>query len=198
MENSGIYKFECFKDKLSQESFSDFFDFYYARLNKFAIAIVDSRVLAEEIVLDVFLKLWEHKSVLHTIRNIETYLFISVRNTAVNALKKEQKFTFDMLQDAHIQVADYKQTADNQLIEHEMLQLLNETVNLLPPQCKIIFKLIREDGFNRNEVAQILNISAKTVDNQIAIAIAKIAARLQIDLSHPRNSSLLTSFLLTL
>ena len=198
MESKGKYTFSRFKEELTQESFTGFFDYYFTRLIQFAITIVKSKLLAEEIVLDVFLKLWKHRNTLGTINNIETYLFISIRNTALNTLKREQKFHFDMLEDSHVQLADYRQIADSRLIEDEMLQALNQAVIQLPAKCKIIFKLIREDGLNRNEVAQILNISAKTVDNQVAIAVKKIAEQLSIDLSNPRNSHVLMTFMLTL
>lgn len=198
MESKGKYTFNRFKEELTQESFTGFFDYYFTRLIQFAITIVKSKLLAEEIVLDVFLKLWKHRNTLGTINNIETYLFISIRNTALNTLKREQKFHFDMLEDSHVQLADYRQIADSTLIEDEMLQALNQAVIQLPAKCKIIFKLIREDGLNRNEVAQILNISAKTVDNQVAIAVKKIAEQLSIDLSNPRNSHVLMTFMLTL
>lgn len=196
MEHTGKYKFNRFREELSQESFTDFFGYYFTRLIQFATTIVKSELLAEEIVLDVFLKLWEQKKTLSTINNIETYLFISVRNTALNTLKKEQRFHFDLLDDSHIQLADYKPSPENTLIESEMLDALNKAVIQLPAKCKIIFKLIREDGLNRNEVAHILNISVKTVDNQVAIAVQKIAAQLHIDLSNPANSQGLMSFLL--
>lgn len=198
MESKGKYTFNRFKEELTQESFTGFFDYYFTRLIQFAITIVKSKLLAEEIVLDVFLKLWKHRNTLGTINNIETYLFISIRNTALNTLKREQKFHFDMFEDSHVQLADYRQIADSTLIEDEMLQALNQAVIQLPAKCKIIFKLIREDGLNRNEVAQILNISAKTVDNQVAIAVKKIAEQLSIDLSNPRNSHVLMTFMLTL
>lgn len=198
MKNRGKNKFNRFKDELSQESFADFFDFYFTRLIHFSITIIKSEILAEEIVLDVFLKLWQQQRILDKINNIETYLFIAVRNKSINALKKEQQFHFDLLDDCHIQLADYKSTVENSLIEKEMLQALNEAVRQLPAKCKIIFKLIREDGLNRNEVAQVLNISVKTVDNQVAIAVKKIAEHLNIDLSNPKNSRGLTAFLFTL
>ena len=198
MESKGKHIFSRFKEELTQESFTGFFDNYFTRLIQFAITIVKSKLLAEEIVLDVFLKLWEHRRTLVKINNIETYLFISVRNTAINTLKKEQKFHFDMLEDSHVQLADYKLIAESTLIENEMLQALNQAVIQLPAKCKIIFKLIREDGLDRNEVAQILSISAKTVDNQVAIAVKKIATQLNIDLSNPENSHILKTFLLTL
>lgn len=197
LEKRGKNKFIRFKEELSQESFTDFFDYYFIRLCQFASTIVKSDLLAEEIVLDVFLKLWENSKTLDTINNIETYLYISIRNKSINVLKKEQKFHFDILEDSYIQLADYNPSAESNLIEHEMFGALNEAVMQLPSKCKIIFKLIREDGLNRNEVAQVLNISVKTVDNQIAIAIRKIAEQLNIDLSNPKNSHGLMTLLLT-
>ncbi|MGQ8335173.1 RNA polymerase sigma-70 factor [Sunxiuqinia sp. A32] len=196
MENTGKNIFGKFLQEQSQQSFTDFFDYYFYRLMRFSAAIVKSEVLAEEIVLDIFLKLWEQRQILSAINNIETYLFISIRNKSINVLKKEQKFSFDMLADSHIQLADYKQSAENDLIEGEMLDALNRIVNKLPSKCKIIFKLIREDGLNRNEVAKILDISVKTVDNQVAIAVKKIAEQLDIDLTNPTNSKGLITFLL--
>lgn len=197
LESKGKHMFNRFKDELSQGSFSDFFEFYFNRLIQFAITIVKSEIIAEEIVLDVFLKLWQQRKTLDTINNIETYLFISVRNKSINTLRKEQKFHFDLLEDSHIQLADYKPSAESALIEHEMLKALNNAVAQLPAKCKVIFKLIREDGLNRNEVAEVLNISVKTVDNQVAIAVKKIAEQLNIDLSNPKNSQGLMTFLLT-
>jgi RNA polymerase sigma-70 factor (ECF subfamily) len=79
-----------------------------------------------------------------------------------------------------------------------MFNALNQAVAILPAKCKIIFKLIREDGLNRSEVAKILNISVKTVDNQVAIAVKKIAEQLHIDLTNPKNSQGLFTVLLTL
>ncbi|MGQ7867842.1 RNA polymerase sigma-70 factor [Sunxiuqinia sp. sy24] len=198
MESRGKHIFNRFRKELTQESFTEFFDYYYSRMIQFAALIARSEILAEEVVLDVFLKLWEQKRTIASISNIETYLFVSVRNTAINTLKKDQKFVVDMLDDAYIQLADYKASAENLLIESEMLEALSVAVNNLPSKCKIIFKLIREDGFNRNEVARILNISVKTVDNQVVIAVRKIAEQLNIDLANPQNSKGLTAFLLAL
>ena len=63
-------------------------------LNQFALTITKTEILAEEVVLDVFTKLWGQKKSLSAIKNIETYLFVSVRNAAINAIKKGQKISF--------------------------------------------------------------------------------------------------------
>ena len=196
MYKNGENTFIRFKEELSEESFTDFFEHYFVRLNQFAATIVKSDLLSEEIVLDVFLKLWENRKSMDSIKNMETYLYVSVRNMSINVLKKEQKFHFDMLEDSPVQLTDYKSTAESDFIEREMFGALNKAVMQLPSKCKIIFKLIREDGLNRNEVARILNISVKTVDNQVAIAVKKIAEQLNIDLSNPENSRELMVFLL--
>ncbi|GET35172.1 DNA-directed RNA polymerase sigma-70 factor [Prolixibacter bellariivorans] len=167
-------------------------------MTSFAITILKSEILAEEVVLDVFLRLWEKRNSLEHINNIETYLYISVRNKSISILKSERGFSFNMLDDLSVQLMTYEPSAENELIESEMFARLNEAVNQLPSKCKMIFKLLREDGLNRNEAAHILNISVKTVDNQIAIAVQKIAQKLNIDLSNPKNSRGLTSFLFSL
>ena len=79
-----------------------------------------------------------------------------------------------------------------------MLEQVNQAVEALPPKCKLIFKLLREDGVSRKEAAEILNISVKTIDNQIAIAVERIAKALHIDLSSKKNRSGLQLFLLML
>jgi RNA polymerase sigma-70 factor (ECF subfamily) len=196
--SQGKIRFNIFRNQPTQAAFTRFFDFYFTRLMHFSLTIVKTELLAEEVVMDVFTKLWEQQGQLDGIQNIETYLFVSVRNTALNAIKKERKFHFDMLEDSHVQLAVYKPRAESNLIEGEMLKALNQAVASLPAKCKMIFKLIREDGLNRNEVAEILAVSAKTVDNQVAIAVKKIADHLGIDLSNPSRSKGLTSFLLTL
>lgn len=197
MEKKGTHKFIRFKEELSQESFTDFFDCYFIRLTQFATTIVKSDVLAEEIVLDVFMKIWKNCKTLDAINNIETYLYIAVRNLSITVLKKEQRFHFDIIENSNIKLIEYEPSAESDLIEHEMFGALNDAVKKLPSKCKIIFKLMREDGLNRNEVAQILNISVKTVDNQVAIATRKIAELLNIDLSNPKNSHRLMTILLS-
>lgn len=198
MKSVGKDKFATFVNDKSTGSFTDFFDFYYRRLVQFTSVIAKSEVLAEEAVLDVFISIWKKRQQLADINNIETYLYISARNKAVSLLKKEQKFHFDILEDSHIQLAGYKPSPELNTIENEMFSALNEAVSSLPPQSKIIFKLIREDNLNRNEVAKILDISVKTVDNQVSIAVKKIAEKLKIDLSNPNTSEKFRSFLMTL
>jgi len=193
LDEKGKNIFEKFVIRKDQDTFTHLFEHYFNRLFQFAMTMVKSEILAEEIVLDIFTKLWGKREDLKKITNIKAYLYIAVRNSAITAIRAKKKVVFEIFDSATVPLADYQLSAENELIEEEMFNDLNEAVKSLPEKCKIIFKLIREDGLNRNEVADILGISVKTVDNQIAIAVRKIADQLNIDLHSPAKSvSLLT------
>ena len=183
----------------SKEAFSALFDRYFTRLTAFARTITRSDALAEEAVLDVFLKLWQRGGELRSIDRPDTYLFVAVRNAAVNKLRDAKRFRFEMLDGADVPLARYDSSrVDDSLIEADMMEALERAVEKLPARCKIIFRLMREDGLGRAETARVLDISVKTVDNQLAIAVRKIAEELGIDLSEPGKSKVLFGFLLTL
>ncbi len=180
-------------DKLALEQLVDA---YYQRLMSFAMPVVKSHDVAEEVVMDAFMKLWEQRSTLADVRNLETYMYVMVRNLSLNYLRKQKVSFFEVLEDEHLTLARYDQTPEGTLITTEMLEQVNQAVDALPPKCKLIFKLLREDGVSRKEAAEILNISVKTIDNQIAIAVERIAKALAIDLSSKSNRSGLQLFLL--
>lgn len=175
--------------------FSELFELYFVRLKNFALSFVKNQALAEEVVMDVYMKLWERRSKLDTIDNLTTYLFVAVRNTCHNYLRKENKRQFDSLDQVQVELKCYDHLPDDNLLSNEMLQQLNTAVEALPPKCKIIFKLLREEGLSRKDTAKVLNISANTVDNQLAIAIRKIGETLGLDLTIKKNRTGLQSIL---
>jgi RNA polymerase sigma factor (sigma-70 family) len=75
------------------------------------------------------------------------------------------------------------------MITADMLAMIQQAINQLPPKCKIIFKLTKEDGLKYREVAEILNISVKTVENQLAIALHKIGTAVHFDIQKTIPSS---------
>lgn len=99
------------------------------------------------------------------------------------------------MNEADVKIADYTSNPEGLLISQEMAGRLNAVVNSLPPKCKIIFKLLREDGLERKKVAEILNVSPKTIDAQVAIAVQKIAEALGMDLTDKRNRLMISFFL---
>jgi len=71
-----------------------------------------------------------------------------------------------------------------------MLALIQRAIDQLPPQCRLIFKLAKEDGLKYREVAEILNISIKTVENQLAIAVQKIGMAVNFDIRRTISSQM--------
>jgi len=149
---------------------------------QFAVSLVRSKEIAEELVEDVFVKLWANRLQSERIGNITVYLYVAVKNRSLNALSQK----------AHELVAapfDYLDTTIDQfasdpydlMITAEMMARMREAIESLPPRCKMIFKLIREDGLKYKEVSEILNISVNTIDAQMAIAVKKICYSLEIE-----------------
>ena len=68
------------------------------------------------------------------------------------------------------------------MITSEVINRINTAIAMLPPRCKLIFKLVKEDGLRYNDIAELLNISVKTIDNQMVIAIKKIGKAINFDL----------------
>jgi len=155
---------------------------FYAWLHRFAMGLVHSKQVAEEIVSDVFIKIWEKRGSLARITNLKVYLYISTRNTALNYLQLQKRTNTFSLEDSPENAESLNLDPEQLMITAEMVSRIREAVNQLPPKCRLVFKLAKEDGFKYREVAEILHISVKTVENQLAIALQKIGLAVRFDL----------------
>ncbi len=162
-----------------RRAFEQFFSRYYARLLKFSLAYMKSRELAEEVVSDVFLKLWQKRTGLPEIKSLDSYLYISVKNQSLNYLQKSGNQPTTSLDEVSAFHTVENCTPERTLLASELQAEIFRAVERLPPQCKIIFKLIREDGLKYKEVSEIMGISVKTIEVQIGIAIKKISVDLR-------------------
>jgi len=161
-------------------AYKKLFSNFFLPLKSFAKAILKSNELAEEVVSDVFMEIWSNRKNLKNIENLNVYLYICVRNASLKKLKQTQKASTVSLDDMQVDFASADPDAETNLVTQELYQKIEMAINLLPQQCKIIFKLAKEDKLKYKEIAQILNISVKTIDHQLAIALKKIASVLQI------------------
>jgi RNA polymerase sigma-70 factor (family 1) len=163
----------------NQQSFRQLFDRYAHRLIAFSKAILNSREMAVEVVDDIFVKLWKNRQQAGNIKNISVYLYTAVKNSSLNYLSKKAKEQltdpFDFI-NIHAQA---EQNPETKMITGELLRKLEAAVNQLPPRCKMIFKLVREDGLQYKEVADILHISVNTVDAQMVIAVRRVSEQMK-------------------
>lgn len=165
-----------------QAAFTQLYLHFIKKLTQFSISIVRSREIAEELVEDVFVKLWANKERITEINNITVYLYVAVKNRSLNALSQKAKELIVAPFD-HLDMPVDRQMANpyELMITTEMLVRMQNVIDALPPRCKMIFKLVREDGLRYKEVAEILNISVNTIDAQMAIAVKKICHALHIE-----------------
>lgn len=163
-----------------QQAFKQVYACFYKRLYHFALAIVKTREVAEEIAEDVFVKIWQNRAQAGAIKNIRVYLYTATKNRSLNYLSQKARAAvtepFDYI---NIEIDDTALSPEQVMITAEMFKRIQQAVDALPPRCKMIFKLVREDGLKYKEVAEILNISVNTIDAQMAIAVKKISASLQ-------------------
>jgi RNA polymerase sigma-70 factor (ECF subfamily) len=167
-----------------QQSYNELFLHFYASLQQFAFLYIQSKQLSEEIVSDVFIKIWEKRKTLHNIGNLKLYLFTSTRNTAINYLKKQKGQQHIAAQDYWIELNSVYFDPEKLMITAEMVTKIHKAIQSLPPKCKMIFKLIKEEGLKYKEVAALLNLSVKTVENQMTLALKKISVAIGFNIKH--------------
>jgi RNA polymerase sigma-70 factor (ECF subfamily) len=136
---------------------------------------VHQKEVAEEIVSDVFVKCWVSRKHLVDVRNIDTYLFVAVKNQSLNHLKKYSHIHLVQVEDTNELRLVKTFNPQEALEKKELLFKMERSIEELPQQCRIIFRLIKEEGIKYKEVAEILNISPRTVQTQLFRAMKKLS-----------------------
>lgn len=162
-------------------AFTRLYSVFHKRLYHFSLSLVRLPDTAQEVVEDVFTKLWINRTRLEAIENPSVYLYVAVKNQSLNRLSvKAREWIVSGLDETTTSVAAVGSDPLSQLMTAEMLSRVNQAIEQLPSRCKMIFKLVREDGLRYKEVAEILNISVNTIDAQMAIAVRRISESLGI------------------
>jgi RNA polymerase sigma-70 factor (ECF subfamily) len=165
-----------------EPALAELYHLLYKKLLHFAHSLVKNKEAAEEITEDVFVKLWCSRTQILSIENLTVYLYVAVKNRSLNFLSsKIQSLTIAPFDYIDVDIAETNSSPENILISQQMMQQMQGAVEALPPRCKMVYKLIREDGLKYKEVSEILNISINTIDAQMAIAVKRICNALQIE-----------------
>lgn len=165
-------------ENLDLESIEGIFKTYYKSLCNIVFRIVRDKEAAEDVVQEMFLKIWKKRNEITIETSLKSYLFRAASNAAINYLHAEKrnkiKETLSLKETANSNVDEsYK------FNETELESLINQALNNLPPKCKAIFLLSRLEGLKYQEIAERLCISIKTVENQMGIALKKLREELQ-------------------
>lgn len=158
-----------------QQAFTTLVRQYRGNVYATALKLLHIPVLAEEVLQDVFLKVWLQRQELHEIENFPAWLHGVAKNTIYTAFRRSLRHKPAPIGDTHDEVADYV-TADQQLLEKEYNLLLHKAIERLPPRQRETYRLVRQQGLKRTEVAEMMDISSETVKYHLDEATRKVRA----------------------
>lgn len=160
-------------------AFNTLFERYKDKLYNYLLKITKSSEVSEEIVIDIFVKLWVGRELMNHIQNLESFLHKVAYHKAIDFLRvtsrhaRLKKVYIDRMEN------EPEKLADDLIIDEEFRQILHKAIQRLPPQRKLIYTLSREEGLTHNQIASALNLSRNTVKNSIMSATKSISEFLQ-------------------
>lgn len=164
--------------QLDFSAFKSLFQLHYKSLARASYRIISDKDVAEDIVQDIFCKLWEKKDEIQISTSLKSYLYQSTINHSLNHLKKlkrsgirEELFVSSNLSEEN--------NAESNIALKEINEIVKTAVDLLPQACRTIFVLSRFQHLSYKEIASNLGISPKTVDNQIVKALKHLRKHLK-------------------
>jgi RNA polymerase sigma-70 factor, ECF subfamily len=161
-----------------EQAFELLYRRYFVRLCAFANKFLCCPQSSEEVVQDIFLKLWENRSTLRSDESGKSFLFQAVHNKSLNLLAHEKVVSrySEMIKAVYSQPQEFD--VHESLMAKELNTSIQSIVNELAPECKRIFLMSRAEGKKHHEIAEELNISIKTVETQITRALKKLRVEL--------------------
>lgn len=162
--------------RISESVFESAFKEYYKALHAYACTILNNSEDAEEIVQQMFYKLWMKRENVNITQSLQAYLYRTVYHDCLNFLKHEkvkqahQSYVLHSTQEADSDVKN--------LAVKELQEKIRAALNKLPEQCRTIFQLSRYEELKYKEIASRLNLSVKTIENQMGKALKIMRAEL--------------------
>ncbi len=152
--------------------FNVIFEKYRNQLFTYLYKVSKSKEIAEEIVLDVFLKLWHGREAITEIQKLESFLYTIAHNKAIDFFRaaKRSPVLQEAVWDAITNVAS-AESADTRLQHHNLELLIKEAISQLSPQRRKVFELRQEHGLSYAEIADTLDLSPNTVRNHLAASV---------------------------
>lgn len=161
------------RTELDQDSFEELFRSFFPPLMVFAKKILGDEDDAREVVHQVFISIWEKRQEIDLSASMKSYLFTSVHNRSLNVIRDRKKFSSAEVPDVAGEW-DVSSVIESMELEEKILEVLRT----LPEKCREVFEMSRFDGLKYSEIAKKLNISVKTVENQMSKALKILREKL--------------------
>ncbi len=149
------------------------FDHHFSDLCNFLLIYLHSRVIAEEIALEIFTYIWEKRETLQIKATFKSFLFASAKNKAISHYRKESKVMFTSLETGESMMPDVS-NAQQFMENNELREIIESAISKLPEKSRQIYQLAWEENLSHKEIAMQLGITPKTVENHVGIALRKL------------------------
>jgi len=172
-----------------RQAFNELFRAIYPAMVHFAMRYLKDKTASKDIVQDCFISLWQTRSRIDPSRSLKNYLFTMVRNKALNAIRDRSSFNVDhdLVSDGNagsvVIAMDDEDDGDGPSLE----ELMRSWINELPDRQKEALSLSRFEGFDHEEIAVVMNVSPKTVNNHIVAALRSLRERYEQYGNHSNN-----------
>ncbi|MBX2947225.1 MAG: RNA polymerase sigma-70 factor [Cyclobacteriaceae bacterium] len=169
VHSSGIESFSAVRSG-DKNAFEMMFKSYYQPLCRYANTFVNDPEEAEEIVQGSFINIWEKRLAIDINTSVKAYLYRAIRNACLNALKHQKVKHLYAQNEVHTGER-YFEASDESTLRDELETRIRKAIQVLPEQCRVIFQLSRFEELKYQEIADQLNLSVKTVENQMGKAL---------------------------
>ncbi|MDR1120296.1 MAG: RNA polymerase sigma-70 factor [Dysgonamonadaceae bacterium] len=154
------------------DNFRELYNLYYESLCKYLNFYTKDVHIIDDVVQDVFLHLWEARDMLE-IQHIKTYLFHTARNKMLNYIRDEENRSY-LLEKWFEKQLENARMEKEAFETEQLLAAVKKAVETLPSQCREIFLLSKMEDMTYKQIAELKQLSIKTVENQVGIALKKI------------------------
>lgn len=156
--------------KGNEQAFTDIVDHYWQRIYSVSLTFVKSTHVAEDIVQEVFLKVWEKRAILAGVENFSGWLYIIARNTIISFLRKKEPLLIghgNLFPD----MPNTQEASDTSLQLKQLQEIINRGLGHLPEQQQRIYRMSREQGLSHEEICEQLGLARSTVKNSLVKAL---------------------------
>ena len=158
-------------------AFRFFFDKYYDNLCNYVNLYIHDKYVSEDIVQDIFIYFWEKRGIIMMDTSVKSYLFRASRNKYLNYLRSE-KCHHAIKMEVNASIDSFVDPEDSKLDIMQLERIINNSINNLPPRCREVYLLHKNDDLTYKEISSRMNIAEKTVENQMTIAFKKLKEQL--------------------
>ena len=158
-----------------ESAFRQFFDLYVYKVYQFINKFIKDKAESEDITQIVFIKIWDKRSTLNTVKSIDGFVFTVAYRLVIDHFRSsdakfQKNITYPFFND------DYQSslTAEDSINKHHFESIYEKALEELPPKRKEIFSLSRHEGLTNKQISERLQISVKTVENQMTAAISSL------------------------